>query len=183
MTPRSLSHPGSTSDLQLRGLAFQGTWLIKALMVNLESFGDGNGWLHTFVRKKSEKRGRSWKAAAHMDFTLDSSERSALEDALFPLMQVNQLSNYFPACRGCSREPWHKKGDGWQTRRDTGDSRGAELLYEARTVDRISGSSHTSGSCRRSLTYWNTLGKRGQKTPSEHLPFPNPGSPHGIHFK
>lgn len=53
----------------------------------------------------------------------------------------------------------------WQTREDTGDSRGAELLYEAETVA-IQGDidadkerqkdfreQHTSGLCRRSLTF------------------------------
>lgn len=38
---------------------------------------------------------------------------TALKDALFLLMQVNQLSNTSPACSRRSREPWHEKGDGF----------------------------------------------------------------------
>lgn len=56
----------------------------------------------------------------------------ALKDALFLLMQVNQLSNT-SACSGCSREPRHKKGDGFLANKRR-HSRGAELLYEAKTV-------------------------------------------------
>lgn len=146
MTPRSVSHPGSTADLQLcgntfstkeRGLTFQGgisRWNSNSL--SLESFGDGSGLLHAFVRKKNEKRGRSWKAAAHMNFMLDFLAKSLLLN--MPCFCLCRLTSsptlLLPAGDAQGNHGTRKEMGFWQTRRDTGDSRGAELLYEGETV-------------------------------------------------
>lgn len=121
--------------------------------------------LHALVRKKNEKRGRSWKP--HMDFTLDFGKTTALKDALFLLMQelISFPTLLLPAVDAQGNHGIRKEMVCWQTRGDIGDSRGTEFLYEAKTVA-IQGDieadkerqkdfreQHASGLCRRSLTF------------------------------
>lgn len=106
------------------------------MTLNLESFRDESGLLHAFVRKKNEKRVRSWKAAAHMDFTIDSLERPLL--LKMPCSYLCRLTSFptllLPAADVQGNHGIRKEMVCWQTRGDTGDSRGAELLYEGETV-------------------------------------------------
>lgn len=77
-------------------------------MVNLEAFGAGDGSLRAFVREENEQRGKPWKTAAHMDFTLGSLARSLLLKMLCSYLCRSQLA----FCSQCSSEAQCKKVDG-----------------------------------------------------------------------